>query len=354
MTTPNTLTIRRPDDFHVHLREGAMLEAVLSYTAADYGRALVMPNLKQPVTGAALVAGYRDEIRRLADKGRYNFEPLMTIKLTQETSPSAIKVAKAGGVIAAKLYPEGVTTNSDNGVSDFRALESTLGAMQDAGLVLCVHPEEPGVFSLDREAAYLQHIEWAAKRFPDLKIVVEHVTTREAVTFVRKMGSNIAATITVHHLFLTLDDVIGDKLRPHNFCKPIAKRAGDRDALVQAATEGNTKFFLGTDSAPHEKGTKECDAGCAGCFTSPIALPLLADVFEKKGVLHRLEAFTSEHGASFYGLPLNQGKLTLERGHWQVPTYYGWWSARDSERESNAKRIVPFKAGETLVWHVGT
>lgn len=332
------LTIRRPDDFHVHLREGELLELVLPHTAAVFGRALVMPNLKKPILAAPQVRAYRDEIRQLCDRQKLDFEPLMTIKLTQETTPMAIRQAQEAGIVAVKLYPEGVTTNSDNGVYDFRAMEQALGAMQDEGVILCVHPEEPGVFSLDREAAYLKHIEWAAKRFPDLKIVVEHVTTAAAVTFVRAMGRNVGATITAHHLFLTLDDVIGDKLRPHNFCKPIAKRDTDRAALIEAAISSESKFFLGTDSAPHRKGDKECDGGCAGCFTAPLAMPLLAGLFEAHDRLDRLEAFTSTHGAGFYGLKLNPGKVTLERGDWQVPAGYG--------------QVVPFKAGETMHWKV--
>jgi dihydroorotase len=338
MTQVKSLTIRRPDDFHVHLREGELLESVLPHTASVFSRALVMPNLKKPVLTAPQARAYRDEIRQLCERQGLDFEPLMTVKLTQATSPMAIRAAREANVVAAKLYPEGVTTNSEDGVHDFRALDHTLGAMQDSGLVLCVHPEEPGVFSLDREAAYLKHIEWAAKRFPDLKIVVEHVTTAAAVAFVRGMGPNVAATITAHHLFLTLDDVIGDKLRPHNFCKPIAKRAEDRAALVEAVVTAQSKFFLGTDSAPHRKGDKECDGGCAGCFTAPLALPLIAGLFEDAGALDKLESFTSVFGASFYGLKLNSGRVVLERADWQVPAGYG--------------PVVPFKAGETMHWKV--
>jgi len=264
----------------------------------------------------------------------------MTIKLTQATTARTIREARAFGVVAAKLYPEGVTTNSEDGVRDVGALDEVFSVISAEGMVLCVHAEAPGVFCLDREGAYLPRVQSIVEEYPDLRVVVEHVSTDDAVKFVMASGPNVAATITAHHLVLTLDDVVGGSLSPHNFCKPIAKRQEDRAALVRAAAYGNSKFFLGTDSAPHRQGDKECCSGCAGCFTAPIAMPLLAQVFEREaGMSTRLrdalERFTSVHGAKFYGLPLNEGTITLRR----EPTVV--------KREGS---VVPFMAGKTLEW----
>jgi dihydroorotase len=342
MATITQMKMRFPDDFHVHLREGELLEEVFIHTARAFRRALIMPNLKQPITVGLQAREYRDQILRLAEAAGVSFEPLMTIKLTQNTTANDIAGAAGFDVRAVKVYPEGVTTNSDNGVKDIDAIPSDVfRAMADRGLVLCVHAEKPGVFSMDRESAYVQHVEKIAESHPKLKIVLEHVTTEDAVRFVKRAGPNVAATITVHHLFITLDDVVGDRLNPHNFCKPIAKTYDDRTALVAAATSGSPKFFLGTDSAPHVRGTKECASGCAGCFTAPVAMELLAGLFDSKGELHKLEAFTSEHGAKFYGLKPNETQITLVRHTSTIPDVYG-------AKERLA--VVPFKAGEALQW----
>ena len=335
MSTTASITLRRPDDMHVHLREGELLEFVLPFTARTFGRAIVMPNLKKPIVTGDDAWKYQGDIRRLCDKMGLKFAPLMTIKLTQATTPSTIRGAHAAGVVAVKLYPEGVTTNSEDGVSDVNALGEVFAAMAEIGLTLCVHAEEPGTFSLEREMAYLPRVARIAAEHPDLCIVVEHVSSEEAVLFVREAGPNVAATITAHHLVLTLDDVIGDKLAPHCFCKPIAKRPRDRRALRAAATSGDPKFFLGTDSAPHRTGDKECGTGCAGCFTAPMALPLLASIFEKDGRLEMLERFTSESGALFYGLPPSKETITLHRESWTVPSH---------------GPVVTFMAGSTLAW----
>jgi dihydroorotase len=334
------MQIRSPDDFHVHLREGDLLKEVFVHTARCFRRALVMPNLKRPITIGSRARDYRDQIVRLAEAAGVEFYPLMTLKLTQDISVNDIKNAPAYDVRAVKVYPEGVTTNSDNGVKDIERISlDVFRAMADLDLVLCVHAEEPGVFSMDREKAYLHHVRNIAEAVPNLKIVLEHVTTEDAVRFVRNgCGPNVAATITVHHLLITLDDVIGDRVRPHNFCKPIAKTPGDQSALVAAALSGNPKFFLGTDSAPHVKETKECASGCAGCFTAPVAMELLANLFDERDKLTSLEGFTSEFGAKFYGLKLNDSRLTLTRQNWTVPDIYG--------------SVVPFMAGEKLKWKI--
>jgi dihydroorotase len=335
-STPETIIIRAPDDMHVHLREGDLLRCVLPHTTRHFRRALVMPNLQRPITTGHEAAAYRTQILGLA---KTPFEPLMTIKLTHDTDARTIRDAAGCGVVAVKLYPEGVTTNSSNGVRDLGDIHpDVFHAMIDTGMVLCVHAEEPGVFSMDREAAYIDV--WLSRlvvAHTDLKVVIEHATTARAIDFVKAAGCNVAATITAHHLLITLDDVIGDKLRPHNFCKPIAKTPRDRDALVAAATSGDPKFFLGTDSAPHTSATKQCASGCAGCFTAPIAMSLLAAVFERVRTLDRLEAFTSQYGAEFYGLRLNDAHLTLERTGLVIPDVY-------------EGQVVPFMSGQTLSW----
>jgi len=335
------LKIRKPDDMHVHLREGDVMREVLQYTGRVFGRALVMPNLSDPIIAGSGAARYRNNILRDCEVLQLPFHPLMTIKLTSRTTVDIITRAHSYGVVAVKLYPEGVTTNSSDGVRDPEQIDpAVFSAMVHSGMVLCVHAEEPGVFSLDREQSYLWHVEKIATAHPDLRIVIEHITTRNGIEFVHKAGSNVAATITVHHLLITLDDVIGDKLNPHNFCKPIAKREADRAALVVAATSGNSKFFLGTDSAPHTQGAKECASGCAGCFTAPAAIGLLAELFEAHDILQGLEIFTSIHGARFYGLPLNTEMITLEREAWEIPATCG--------------SIVPFMAGKKVGWRVAT
>ncbi len=334
------IRIRKPDDFHVHLREADLLREVLPWTARNFARALVMPNLQKPITIGTNARFYEEEIRRICDELQLPFTPLMTIKLTQGTTKTTIESAASCQVRAVKLYPEGVTTNSDNGVRHIEAIsDDVFSAMIDSNMVLCVHAEEPGAFSMVREQAYLPHIKRLLDKFPRLKIVIEHASSAEAVQFVEEGPANIAATITVHHLLMTLDDVIDDsgKLNPHNFCKPIAKGPEDKKALLVAALSGNPKFFLGTDSAPHVKETKESASGCAGCFTAPTAIELLTTIFDEQGSLTELEAFTSENGAIFYGLPLNEGTLTLDRSNWVV---------------KQVGSVVPFKMGQTVAWHV--
>lgn len=335
------ITIRKPDDFHVHLRQEESLRIVVPYTAAYFQRALVMPNIKPPVCDILAARSYRKEILDAAHRGGYDeFEPLMTIKIVDGMNPKTVNLTHTVGVVAGKAYPVGATTNSEEGVSNFRHphMRDVFEEMEASGMVLCVHGEMPLAPSLERETRFLCELEWLAAHFPMLKIVWEHITTRKAVEAVCSLPSTVAATITAHHLFLTLDDVIGGKLNPHHFCKPIAKTADDRAAVREAALSGNPKFFFGSDSAPHLKENKECGAGEAGIFTAPVALSLLATCFERENSLSRLENFVSRYGAEFYGLPLNKGTIMLIKDSWKVPRIYG--------------NIVPFKAGETLQWKV--
>ncbi len=338
-----SLRIRRPDDFHLHLRQHEMLAIVLPASGHHFARGLVMPNTDPPIANAHLLAEYRSKIESV---NRWPFEPLMTIKITERTDEKTVRLASDAGAVAGKLYPRGVTTNSADGVDDIDDLYPTFAAMDEVGMVLCVHGEKPDTFCLDREEAFLrENLNRITSAFPTLRIVVEHASTAVAVNWVREHRtstgtSTVAATITVHHLVLTLDDVVGDLLSPHNFCKPLAKRPEDRSALIEAATSGDSAFFLGTDSAPHSRGAKECASGCAGVFTASVALPVLAQVFEAAGALDRLEQFASVSGARFYNLPLNEGTLLLQRQPWQVPDEY--------------QGIVPFLAGRHLDWSVPT
>jgi dihydroorotase len=331
------IRLRKVDDMHVHLRQGEMLAKVLGHTARQCARALVMPNTNPPIVTAADLINYRKSIEELLGEAD-NFTPLMTFRLMPSTTPDMVSEHKKAGATAAKLYPDGLTTNSEGGVRDFRALYPVYKALEKEGLVLCLHGEMPGVFSLDRESAFLSTLEMLAKDFPSLRIVLEHATTADAIETVKKLPKKVAATITAHHLQITLDDVIGDKLNPHVFCKPIAKRPSDRDALLKAATSGNPKFFLGTDSAPHPVSTKECACGAAGVYTAPLLLPLLAEIFDSVGKIDRLEAFTSRFGAEFYGLPLNEEYLELVVEDWKVADQYDG--------------VVPYKAGYTFKWKV--
>lgn len=344
MTTITSLRIRRPDDMHVHLREGKIMKEVLPHTASVFGRALVMPNLKEPVLTRGDAAAYKRAIRQELDSQKsgepQRFQPLMTLKLTKRTEPLDMHTAKEAGVVAVKLYPEGVTTNSADGISDVEALYPVFEAMQACGMVLSIHAESPHAFCLERERDFVEaYLPSLLEFFPRLKVVIEHVSTAHAVDFVFNAPTkNLAATITAHHLLLTLDDVVGGMLSPHNFCKPVAKRPEDREAVLRAATSGSSKFFFGSDSAPHTRDTKEWRAGCAGCFTAPVALPLLTQIFEERGAIEKLEPFTSVHGAEFYGLPLNADEITLHRETWMVPESY--------------ENIVPFWSGRTLPWRV--
>jgi len=343
------LSIRLPDDMHVHLRSGDMLKRVVMDTAGYYGRAVVMPNLHpNPILDAEAMVSYRDQI--MSAVGTDEFRPIMTIQVTESTTPGTIISSYIAGAKAGKVYPFGVTTNSENGVSEYRNLLPALEAMERCGMTALFHGEhpDPGIYSLDRSRRFIHDIlPWVTKQFPGLKVVLEHVDTAAGVRFVKAAGPNVAATITVHHLFLTTDDILGgrqtekgSKLQPHNFCKPVPKREQDRRALVQAALSGNPKFFLGTDSAPHDVSVKESAYGCAGVYVpGDVALSLLAGLFMplKCGV-QRLEHYTSEFGAQFYGLPLNEGSIDIEKEDWVVPEKYAG--------------VVPFKAGETLQWRV--
>jgi dihydroorotase len=335
----DTITIRRPDDWHVHLRDGAMLEAVAPFTARQFARAIVMPNLRPPVTTAAAAAAYRDRIRAAAGQA---FEPLMTAYLTDMIAPDELARGHGEGVwVAAKLYPAGATTNSDSGVTDIARIRPALERMQDIGMVLCVHGEvtDPQVDIFDREAVFIERIlEPLVCDFPGLRIVLEHVTTRQAVEFVESAPANVAATITPHHLHINRNALFAGGLRPHAYCLPVAKREEHRLAVRRAAVSGNPKFFLGTDSAPHARGDKESACGCAGIFNAPFALESYAAAFDADVALDRLEGFASIHGADFYRLPLNDGTVTLERAEVAVP--------------AEIAGLVPFHAGESLGWRL--
>lgn len=332
-----TLTIRRPDDWHVHLRDGEMLKRVAPFTARQFARAIVMPNLVPPVTRVEQAAEYRERIRVAAPLG---FEPLMTCYLTDEISADTIERGQQEGVwIAAKLYPAGATTNSASGVTQIRNIQAVLERMQRIGMVLCIHGEvtDPTVDIFDREAAFIERVlQPLSRAFPRLKIVLEHITTIEAAQFVQSAGPNVAATITPQHLVINRNALFAGGMRPHAYCLPVAKREKHRLAVRKAAVSGSPKFFLGTDSAPHERHAKESSCGCAGIFNAPFALESYAAVFEEEGALDNLESFASVHGARFYGLPLNGGTVTLERAEVEVP--------------AEIAGLVPFHAGETLHW----
>jgi len=336
------LTFTRPDDWHLHLRDGAALAAVLPYTARQFGRAIVMPNLRPPVTTAAAALAYQERIEAALPAGS-DFEPLMTLYLTDNTPPEEVLRARAAGVVAFKLYPAGATTNSDAGVSDLRKTWRTLEAMQREGLPLLVHGEvtDPEVDIFDREAVFIDRVMQPLRRdFPALKVVFEHITTAEAADYVAASGPQTAATITAHHLLFNRNALFTGGLRPHYYCLPVLKKERHRQALVRAATSGSPKFFLGTDSAPHAAALKEQSVCGAGCFTAPAALELYAEAFEVAGALDRLEGFASFFGADFYGLPRNTGSVTLRRQPWTLPEMLPFGDAL----------IKPLRAGETLHW----
>ena len=345
MNAPTTsLTITRPDDWHTHLRDGDALATVVPHTAAQFARAIVMPNLKPPVTTAAQAAAYRDRIRAHVPAGQH-FEPLMTLYLTDNLPPEEIRRAREAGVVALKLYPAGATTNSDAGVTDIRKTYATLEAMQKEGLLLLVHGEvtSSDIDLFDREAVFIEQQLIPLRRdFPGLKIVMEHITTREAAQYVAQAGSLTAATITAHHLLYNRNAIFTGGIRPHYYCLPVLKRETHRQALVQAATSASPRFFLGTDSAPHPAHLKEHATGCAGCYTAPAAMELYAQAFEAAGALDKLEGFASHFGADFYGLPRNTATLTLQRQPWQLPETYPFGQAQ----------IKPLGGGETLAWKV--
>ena len=344
---PTTLTIRRPDDWHLHLRDGAALAAVLPATARQFARAIVMPNLRPPVTTAAAAVAYRERIVAAlpATGAGSSFQPLMTMYLTDNTPAEEIRRAREAGVVALKLYPAGATTNSDAGVTDIRKTHDTLDAMQREGLLLLVHGEvtDPEIDIFDREAVFIDRVMQPLRRdFPALKVVFEHITTTEAAQYVTSAGAYTAATITAHHLLYNRNALFVGGLRPHYYCLPVLKKEQHRLALVQAATSGSDRFFLGTDSAPHASALKEQSVCGAGCYTAPAALELYTEAFEAAGALDRLEGFASLHGPAFYGLPLNTGTVTLRREPWALPETLPFGNAL----------IKPLRAGETLNWRL--
>ena len=338
------LTITRPDDWHLHVRDGAALAAVLPDTARQFGRAIIMPNLRPPITTAAMAIDYRARILAALPPGA-DFAPLMTLYLTDLTPPEEIARAKAAGVVALKLYPAGATTNSDAGVTDIRKTYETLEAMQRDGLLLLVHGEvtDPAIDVFDREAVFIERVMMPLRRdFPELKVVFEHITTREAAHYVAEAGEHTAATLTAHHLLYNRNALFMGGLRPHYYCLPVLKREVHRAALVQAATSGNARFFLGTDSAPHAAQLKEQSVCGAGCYTALSALELYAEAFDAVGALDKLEAFASFNGAAFYGLPRNRGTVTLRRKTWTLPDALPFGDAQ----------LKPLRGGESLAWQL--
>jgi dihydroorotase len=338
----DTLTLTRPDDWHLHLRDGAAMASVLPATAAQFARAIVMPNLKPPVTTAAAATAYRERLLAALPPGS-DFEPLMTLYLTDRLPPEEIGRAKAAGVVAVKLYPAGATTNSDAGVTDIRKTYPTLEAMQRSGLLLLVHGEvtDAEIDVFDREAVFIERVMQPLRRdFPELKVVFEHITTREAAQYVAAADRFTAATVTAHHLLYNRNAIFTGGLRPHYYCLPVLKREVHRQALVAAATSGSPKFFLGTDSAPHAAALKENSVCGAGCYTAPAALELYAEAFDAAGALDRLEGFASLHGPDFYGLPRNRGTVTLKREPWALPETVPFGETV----------LKPLRGGETLNW----
>lgn len=342
MTTE--LTITRPDDWHLHLRDGNLLKDTVPSAARYFGRSIVMPNLTPPVADAPQARAYRQRIldQRPASS---QWQPLMVIYLTDNTSVEMIRVAKESEVSAAKLYPAGATTNSDSGVTAMKNIFPALQAMSETGMPLLVHGEvtHPDIDIFDREKQFIdQHLLAIVEKFPDLKVVLEHVTTADAVQFVSEAGKNVAATITPQHLMYNRNDMLVGGVNPHLYCLPILKRNIHQLALRDVVASGNSKFFLGTDSAPHEKLSKESSCGCAGCFSSHAPLEMYAEVFEELGVLDKLEAFASFHGPEFYGLPRNSDSITLRKANWQVPPSYPLAGGS----------VIPLKAGESISWQV--
>jgi dihydroorotase len=341
-TRPQHLTITRPDDWHLHVRDGDALATVVPHTAAQFGRAIIMPNLRPPVTTAAQALAYKARIQAAVPSG-VAFEPLMTLYLTDNLPADEIRRAKDAGVVAAKLYPAGATTNSDAGVTDLRKTYATLEAMQKAGMLLLVHGEvtSPEIDLFDREAVFIdQQLIPLRRDFPELKIVFEHITTEEAAQYVQAADRFTGATITAHHLLYNRNAIFTGGIRPHYYCLPVLKREKHRLALVQAATGGNARFFLGTDSAPHPAHLKEHATGCAGCYTAHAAMELYAEAFDAAGAIGQLEAFASFNGADFYGLPRNTGTLTLTRQSWTPPESFAFGGAE----------LKPLRSGEALAW----
>ena len=343
----NQLTITQPDDWHLHVRDHDVMASVIGYTAHQFGRAIIMPNLKTPVTTTAEAKAYRDRILSALPEGS-QFQPLMTLYLTDNTPAEEIKKAKDSGFIhAVKLYPAGVTTNADSGVTDLKKTEAALAAMEQHGLPLLVHGEvtHPSIDIFDREKVFIdQQLAPLMERHPNLRIVFEHITTKDAVQFVTEGNNNIGATITPQHLLLNRNAMLVGGIHPHNYCLPVLKREVHREALVKAATSGNPKFFLGTDSAPHAKGAKESSCGCAGIFSAHAALEFYATAFEQADALDKLEGFASFYGADFYGLPRNTQQVTLNKTKLEIPAELPFG------KQTTEQTLVPFFAGETLEW----
>ena len=340
----SSLTLTRPDDWHLHVRDGAALQTVVPHTAAQFGRAIIMPNLKPPVTTAELALAYKSRIMAAVPQG-VAFEPLMTLYLTDNLPPAEIVKAKAAGVVACKLYPAGATTNSDAGVTDLKKIYPTLEAMQKVGMLLLVHGEvtSSDIDLFDREAAFIDTQLIPLRRdFPELKIVFEHITTQDAADYVMAADRFVGATLTAHHLLYNRNAIFTGGIRPHYYCLPVLKREKHRVALLNAATSGNTRFFLGTDSAPHPAHLKEHASGCAGCYTAHAALEMYAEAFDSVGKLAQLEAFASFNGADFYGLPRNSGTITLKREAWTPPESFQFGEAE----------LKPLRSGEALPWRV--
>jgi dihydroorotase len=339
------LTLRRPDDWHLHLRDGAALHAVVPYTAARFARAIVMPNLKPPVTTTAQALAYRTRILAALPAGA-TFNPLMTLYLTDRTDPAEVDRAKASGqVFGFKLYPAGATTHSDEGVTDIKHVDAVLARMSEVGVVLQVHGEvtHPAVDVFDREARFIDEVMVGiVERFPKLRVVFEHITTRAAVEFVRSARPGVGATITPQHLLMNRNALFVGGIRPHHYCLPVLKTEADRCALLDVVASGDPRFFLGTDSAPHARHTKEASCGCAGIFSAPAGIELYAEAFDALGALDRLEGFASEYGADFYDLPRNEERITLLRDSWEVPACYPF----------GKEEIVPLRAGETIAWRL--
>ena len=337
------LTLLRPDDWHVHLRDGDVMKSVVGATARQFGRAIVMPNLKPPVVTVDEARAYRDRILAALPAGSA-FEPLMTLYLTDNTPPAEIAKAKAAGIVkAVKYYPAGATTNSDSGVTDIRKCDAALEAMAEHGIPLLLHGEvtDPAVDVFDREKVFIDTVlQPLERRFPKLRMVLEHITTSEAALFVSSAPANIAATITAHHLLMNRNAIFAGGIRPHHYCLPVLKREQHRVALVKAAVSGNPRFFLGTDTAPHARASKESCCGSAGMYTAHAALELYCEVFERENALDRLEGFASRFGPDFYGLPRNTATVTLEKAPWEVPADYPF----------GAETVVPLRAGERLAW----
>lgn len=342
-STLDTISLTRPDDWHLHLRDGAALASVLPHSARQFARAIVMPNLKPPVTTTAQAAAYRDRIIDALPPGM-TFEPLMTLYLTDNTPSDEIRRARDSGFVhAVKLYPAGATTNSDAGVTALSNSYRTLETMQEVGMPLLVHGEvtDPAVDIFDREAAFIERVMEPLRRdMPELKIVFEHITTKDAAQYVSEGKGAIAATITAHHLLYNRNEIFKAGIRPHYYCLPVLKREEHRQALIRAATSGNARFFLGTDSAPHPKGLKEHACGCAGCYTALHAMELYTQAFDHVGALDKLEAFASFNGPAFYGLPRNKDSITLKRESWTLP----------AELPLGETTIVPLNGGETIGW----